>query len=124
MQHELAEIYADDKTFIDFFADDLNDGKVWYNLSEFGRVYEINGTCLLCCFVASKSFATANFGTPENRDSFGVNNAEGVIYFRAQDVSGVKVDQVITINGKEYLVTKADLLQDQVWRLELGRVQE
>ena len=116
--------YERKKTFLDYFAKDLEDGHVWYNSGEFARYHNINGCSLLSVF--AKNIATGSMmeKTSDEAKPLGVNNAEGVLFCRAQDVSGVKADQTIMLDGKEYLVTNATLIQEQIWRIELARVQE
>ena len=107
--------YERKKTFLDYFAKDLEDGHVWYNSGEFARYH-----------IFAKNIATGSMmeKTSDEAKPLGVNNAEGVLFCRAQDVSGVKADQTIMLDGKEYLVTNATLIQEQIWRIELARVQE
>ena len=117
----LSEHYAKKKTFLDFFAHDLTDGKVWYNSGEFARFHDINGYKLLSILVTN--VISRSITTPEH-DPQGINEAEGVLFCRSQEIKGVKEGQVIRVDYKEYVISKANLLQDQVWRIELTRIQE
>ena len=112
------------KTFLDHFANDLNDNKTWFNNSEFARYHVINGVSLLSVFATNTVSQTLKYSADNDGVPFGINNAEGILYCRAQEVRGVKVGEIITLDGKTYQINKANLLQDQVWAIVLTRVQE
>ena len=117
----LSEHYKKKRTFIDFFANDLTDGKVWFNISEFGRYHDINGYKLLSILATNTDSKAL---TTSEQNPQGINEAEGVLFCRAQEIKGVKEGQVIRVDYKEYVISKANLLQGQVWRIELTRIQE
>ena len=124
MLRDYSKLYERKRSFQDYFAKDLTDEKVWYNSGEFARYHNIDGYKLLCVIAKNTTTNSMVDKTTPNKYALGVNDAEGVLFCRAQDISRVKADQVITIDGKEYLVKNARLLQEQVWRIELARVQE
>ena len=123
MPLNLKEIYSGDKTFLDYFSDDLQDNNVWYNPSEFARYHDVNGVKLLSVF-ATNDFTYMLRKAPVEKDTPGINQAGCVLYCRVHDVLGFKAEQVIRIDGKIYQVKNANLIQEQVWRVELMRIQE
>ena len=121
MRPDLLRIYDKHKTFLDYFANDLNDNNAWYNNSEFARFHIVNGKQLLSVLAHNKS-SDMNKISPV--DTPGINQAECVLYCRAADVKGVRSEQALMIDGKRYQVQSADLIQGQVWKIELFRIQE
>ena len=118
MIQSIHDIYARDTTFLDDVASDLDDGAVWFNNSEFARYHNIDGVKILSVFTADTYTRKINIhvdgGTPE-----GVNKSRGVLYCRAQEISGVNAEQPLRVDGKMYTVSEARMLQGQVWRIVL-----
>ncbi|MBQ3455220.1 MAG: hypothetical protein IJG36_02175, partial [Synergistaceae bacterium] len=52
--------------------------------------------------------------TPE-----GISKSRGILFCRAQEISGVNAEQPLRVDGKLYTVSEAILIQDQIWRIVL-----
>ena len=118
MLKAIHDLYARDKTFLDYLAHDLDDDAVWFNNSEFARYHDVNGKKILSIFTTDtknkKLDITIDGHTPE-----GISKGSGVLFVRAKDFKGdVKLGK-IKIDGKSYVVAEAHLIQDQVWRITL-----
>lgn len=118
MWEQIAEIYSD-KTFIDFFAHDLEDGAVWFNNSEFARWHEVNGKKILSVFTNDVRSKKINIRL-DGQNPEGVADTVGVLFFRARDIRGViKAESQLKLDGELYTVSEARLIQDQIWRVVL-----
>ena len=118
MLKAIHDLYARDKTFLDYLAHDLDDDAVWFNNSEFARYHDVNGKKILSIFTTDtqnkKLDITIDGHTPE-----GISKGSGILFVRAKDFKGnVKLGN-IKIDGKSYVVAEAHLIQDQVWRITL-----
>ena len=102
----------------DEMAADLKDSAVWFNNSEFARYHDINGAKILSVFTSDRRTQSINVhvdgATPE-----GVSKSRGILFCRAQEISGVNAEQPLRLDGKMYTVSEARLIQDQVWRIVL-----
>ena len=118
MIQAIHDIYAQDRTFLDEVAADLEDSAVWFNNSEFARYHDINGAKILSVFTSDRRTQSINVhvdgATPE-----GVSKSRGILFCRAQEISGVNAEQPLRLDGKMYTVSEARLIQDQVWRIVL-----
>ena len=120
MWEQIAEIYSKEKTFIDFFAHDLEDGAVWFNNSEFARWHEVKGKKILAIFTSDVRSKKINTRLNE-QNSEGVTDTAGVLFFRARDIRGViNAGSQLKFDGELYTVAEARLIQDQIWRVVLG----
>lgn len=112
------DIYAQDKTFLDEVATDLEDNAVWFNNSEFARYHDINGVKILSVFTSDRRTQSINIHvdgtTPE-----GVSKSRGILFCRAQEIYPPCAEQSLRLDGKIYTVSEARLIQDQVWRIVL-----
>ena len=112
------DIYAQDRTFLDEVATDLEDNAVWFNNSEFARYHDINGAKILSVFTSDRRTQSINIHvdgtTPE-----GISKSRGILFCRAQEISGVNAEQPLRVDGKMYTVSEARLIQDQAWRIVL-----
>jgi len=118
MLKSIHDIYSRDKTFIDFEAQDLEDGAVWFNNSEFARYHDVRGKKILSIFtknIRDKSLEfRANKQNPE-----GVTQCSGVLYCRAKDIKTTfQAGSSLKFDGELYTISEADL-QGQVWRVVL-----
>ena len=118
MLKSIHDLYSRDDTFLDFVAHDLDDDEVWFNNSEFARFHNVNGVKILSIFTSDKRTQAINIHvdgtTPE-----GISKSRGILFCRAQEISGVNADQPLRLDGKMYTVSEARLIQDQVWRIVL-----
>ena len=118
MLKAIHDVYARDETFLDFLAQDLDDSAVWFNSSEFARFHDIDGVKILSVFTGDKRTQSINIHvdgtTPE-----GITKSRGILFCRAQEISGVNAEQPLRVDGKMYTVSEARLVQDQVWRIVL-----
>lgn len=118
MIQSIHDIYTQGRTFLDEVASDLEDGAVWFNSSEFARYHDIDGVKILSVLTSDRRTQSVNVhvdgATPE-----GVSKSRGILFCRAQEISGVNADQPLRIDGKMYTVSEARLIQDQVWRIVL-----
>ena len=120
MWEQIAEIYSKDRTFLDFFARDLEDGAVWFNNSEFARWHEVKGKKILAIFTSDVRSKKINTRLNE-QNSEGVTDTAGVLFFRARDIRGViNAGSQLKFDGELYTVAEARLIQDQIWRVVLG----
>ena len=118
MLKSIHDVYSRDETFLDFLAQDLDDCAVWFNSSEFARFHDIDGVKILSVFTGDKRTQSINIhvdgATPE-----GITKSRGILFCRAQEISGVNAEQPLRVDGKMYTVSEARLIQDQVWRIVL-----
>ena len=119
MMKAIHDLYSRDKTFLDFFAHDLDDGAVWFNNSEFARFHDVNGKKILAIFTQNARSQILNITLGDGRKTEGVTRSQGVLLCRAQDLKKVASGQSMKLNGKLYTVSEARLIQDQVWRIVL-----
>lgn len=118
MIQSIHDIYAQDSTFLDELASDLEDGAVWFNNSEFARFHDIDGVKLLSVFTANKHTRRITISN-DNENPEGVKQTGGVLFCRAQEVGHVNAEQPLRIDGKLYTVLEARLIQGQIWRIEV-----
>ncbi len=118
MIQSIHDIYAQDSTFLDELASDLEDGAVWFNNSEFARFHDIDGVKLLSVFTANKHTRRITISN-DNENPEGVKQSGGVLFCRAQEVGHVNAEQPLRIDGKLYTVLEARLIQGQIWRIEV-----
>ena len=118
MLKAIHDLYARDKTFLDYLAHDLDDDAVWFNNSEFARFHDVNGKKILSIFTTDTKNKKLDI-TIDGRTPEGISKGSGVLFVRAKDFKGdVKLGK-IKIDGKSYVVAEAHLIQDQVWRITL-----
>ena len=118
MIQSIHDIYAQDSTFLDELASDLEDGAVWFNNSEFARFHDVDGVKLLSVFTANKHTRRITISN-DNENPEGVKQTGGVLFCRAQEVGHVNAEQPLRIDGKLYTVLEARLIQGQIWRIEV-----
>ena len=118
MIQAIHDIYAQDRTFLDEVAADLEDNTVWFNNSEFARYHDINGAKILSVFTSDRRTQSINIHvdgtTPE-----GISKSRGILFCRAQEISTPCAEQPLRLDGKMYTISEARLIQDQVWRIVL-----
>lgn len=120
MMKAIHDLYARDKTFIDYFAHDLDDGAVWFNNSEFARFHDIDGRKILSIFTSDTRGKYVNVRISENNNPELIHRSGGVLLCRAQDISGNwNAGASLKLDGRLYTVSEARLIQDQVWRVVL-----
>ena len=61
MIQAIHDIYAQDRTFLDEVAADLEDNTVWFNNSEFARYHDINGVKILSVFTSDRQTQSIMF---------------------------------------------------------------
>lgn len=114
------DLYAREETFLDFVAHDLDNGAVWFNNSEFARFHNVNGKKILSILTSDMRSRTINIRINEDQNPEGVSKSSGILFCRAQDIRGnIKSGQLLELNGREYTVSEARLIQDQIWRITL-----
>lgn len=120
MMKAIHDIYARDETFLDFLAHDLDDGAAWFNDSEFARFHDIDGRKILSIFTSDTRGKTVNVRIDEDSGPELIHKSVGVLFCRAQNISGNwNVGVSLRLDGRQYTVSEARLLQDQVWRITL-----
>ncbi|MBR0278795.1 MAG: hypothetical protein IJQ75_02280 [Synergistaceae bacterium] len=112
------DIYAQDRTFLDDVASDLEDNTVWFNNSEFARYHNINGRKILSVFTGDHRTQAINIHVDDTTPE-GISKSRGILFCRAQEISGVNAEQPLRVDGKLYTVSEAILIQDQIWRIVL-----
>ena len=118
MIQSIHDIYARDTKFLDDLASDLEDNAVWFNNSEFARYHNINGVKILSVFTGDSRTQKINIRI-DSENPEGVSKSRGILFCRAQEISGVNAEQPLRLDGKMYTVSEARLIQDQVWRIVL-----
>ena len=113
------DVYSRDKTFLDFLAQDLDDNAAWFNSSEFARFHDINGTRILSVLTSDAQSRKIDIRVGYDENPEGVSKSRGILFCRAQEISGVNAEQPLRVEGKMYTVSEARLIQDQVWRIVL-----
>lgn len=116
MLKAIHDLYAQEKTFIDFEAQDLDEDAVWFNDSEFARWHDVNGNKILSIFTTDtrnkKLDITIDGHIPE-----GISKGSGVLYARAKDFKKeFAVGAKFKLDGKLYTVSES-ALQGQVLRI-------
>lgn len=119
MLKAIHDLYARDKTFLDYLAHDLDDDAVWFNNSEFARYHDVNGKKILSIFTTDTKNKKLDI-TIDGRTPEGISKGSGILFVRAKDFKGDVNLGRIKIDGKSYIVAEAHLIQDQVWRITLG----
>ena len=122
MMKAIHDLYARDETFLDFLAHDLDDGAAWFNNSEFARFHDLDGKKILSIFTSDTHGKTLNISIDSGEDNTPqlVHRSGGVLFCRAQNISGNwHVGATLRLDGRQYTVSEARLLQDQVWRVVL-----
>lgn len=119
MLKSIHDLYSRDDTFLDFVAHDIDDDEVWFNNSEFARFHNVNGKKVLSIFTVDTRSKKLDI-TIDGHSHEGVSKGSGVFYARAKDFKKeIAIGAKIKLNGKNYTVSEARLIQDQIWRLEL-----
>ena len=120
MMKAIHDLYSRDKTFIDYFAEDLNNNCAWFNNSEFARFHDIDGRKILSIFTSDTRGKYVNVRISENDRPELIHKSSGVLLCRAQDISGNwNAGASLRLDGRLYTVSEAKLIQDQVWRVVL-----
>ena len=122
MMKAIHDLYARDETFLDFLAHDLDDDAAWFNNSEFARFHDLDGRKILSIFTSDTRGKTLNISinADTNQDPQLVHRSGGVLFCRAQNISGNwNVGASLRLDGRQYTVSEARLIQDQVWRIVL-----
>lgn len=120
MMKAIHDMYARDETFLDFLAQDLDDGAVWFNNSEFARFHDLDGRKILSIFTADKRGKTYHITVNEENPPERIQQSGGILFCRAQNISGNwHAGATLRLDGRQYTVSEARLLQDQVWRVVL-----
>ena len=119
MLKAIHDIYARDKTFIDFLAHDLDDSAVWFNSSEFARFHDLDGEKVLSILTSDTRSQPLNIKIGDGAYSEGVSKSREILLCRAQEISGLNAEQPLRVDGKLYTISEARLIQDQVWRIVL-----
>lgn len=119
MVKAIHDIYAQDETFLDFVAHDLEDGAVWFDNSEFARFHDINGKQVMSVLTTDVRHAKVALRLGSNERPEGITKGQGVLYCRVGDLKNVKTGAKIKIDGRLYLVDEVNLLQEQIWRIVL-----
>ena len=120
MMKVIHDIYARDETFIDFLAHDLDDDSVWFNNSEFARFHDIDGKKILSIFTSDTRGKTLNISINGENNPELVHRSGGILFCRAQNIAGNwNIGASLRLDGRQYTVSEARLIQDQVWRIVL-----
>ncbi len=120
MMKSIHDIYSRDETFIDSFADDLDDCAVWFDESEFARFHTIGNKKILSIFTKYAASQAIAYRAGRNDNPEGITKAVGTLYCRVQDIKGnFTAESQIKLDGKLYTVLDASIIQDQVWRVTL-----
>lgn len=119
MLKAIHDVYSRDETFLDFFAHDLDDDIAWFNNSEFARFHDINGTRILSVLTSDTQSRKIDIRVGYDENPEGIRKSGGILFCRAQEISGVNAEQPLRVDGKMYTVSEARLIQDQVWRIVL-----
>lgn len=112
-----SEIYSRKKTFIDFEAQDLASGAVWFNNCEFARYHNLDGKKILAVLTGNVKNKAVNLAS--SKDKEGYAKSSGIVFFRACDIKGVmKAGASLTLDGELYTISEA-ILEGQVWKIVL-----
>ena len=117
--NDFLDLYETGGTFKDEVAFDFDDGAVWFNMDEFGRFHDIEGKSVLSVFVGDKRSQTLNIRIGSKENPEGIVKARGILFVRADEIDGLKAEQVLRLDGRLYTVAEARILQDRVWRIVL-----
>jgi len=114
---ELLELYSDDTTFREQVGHDLEDGAAWFNLDEFGKHHDIEGKKVLAVLTGDMREQTITVNSRES--TVGIAKSRGILFVRADEISGIKAEQILRLDARLYTVAEARILQDSVWRIVL-----
>ena len=117
MLKAIHDLYAQDKTFIDFEAQDLEEDAVWFNSSEFARYHDVNGKKILSIFTTDTKNKKIDI-TIDGRAPEGISKASGVFYARAKELKEFAIGAKFKLDGKLYTVSETSL-QGQMRRVTL-----
>lgn len=99
---------------------DLNDGNVWFTLSEFAREMTVDGVKVMAVFCNDMRTQVLDIGRSRDERPQGISDRGGVLFLRADEVDGVyKSGSPLHLEGRLYTVEQANLLQGYVWRVVL-----
>lgn len=116
---EMLDLYARETAFRDQVALDFDDGAVWFNIEEFGRLHDINGKKLPAVFAGDRRGQKVEIQSNSKEASEGIVKSRGILFVRADEIEGIRADQSLRLDGRLYIVTEARILQDRVWRIVL-----
>lgn len=113
------DLYSQDTTFLDELANDLEDGAVWFNNSEFARFHNLDGHKIISVFTADTRAKPLNIRINDEDNPELISRSSGVLFCRAQDTGKWSKGASLTLDGRLYTVSEARLIQDQIWRVVL-----
>lgn len=114
------DIYSRDESFLDYLAHDLDDASVWFNNSEFARFHDIDGKKILSIFTSDTRGKTFSININDENNPELVHRSGGILYCRVQNIAGNwNIGASLRLDGRQYTVSEAKLIQDQVWRITL-----
>ncbi|MDR1621497.1 MAG: hypothetical protein LBS00_03875 [Synergistaceae bacterium] len=116
---EMLDLYAQETTFRDQVALDLEDGAAWFNIDEFGKFHDIEGKKVLSVFAGDRRGQTIVIRSDAKENSEGIVKSRGILFVRADEMDGVRADQALRLDGRLYTVAEARIIQDRVWRIVL-----
>lgn len=96
--------------FKDFF---LQDADTFFSPFDFARVHSINGHDVLCLFTSDKK---TRFLSVDGENIPGKNF---VLFVKKSDILNAKSGQSVNIDGQFFLISNAQDIQNNIWRIEL-----
>ena len=112
---EIKKLYGERKSIIESIRDDVMNHECFFDDNLFARWYDVDGHKILGVLTNSRAIREYN-----GQSDIGTIGRQVLVFMcRASDISYVKENQVIRINGKNYYVTEARKIQDVYWRIEL-----
>lgn len=115
MWRNLRKLYNQPLNFISQVLLDVEDLDLWFNVNEFAKIYDINGHKVKCVFMN----ATHKFRNSKLNAGDLIMTADATLYLKGSDVSDLRAEQTLRINGKLYTIIDVANLQNAIWRVSL-----
>ena len=109
--NEIGSLIADYHEPYDFTLSVHEDiPQIFFNMHEFGAIHDIDGHKVPCIFTGVKRSTVS---------ADGVMRCDSVLFVLNEDVNKVVIGMKVVLNGRAYIVSNANLIQGELWRIEL-----
>ena len=100
-----------------FFHRDVEDSRIWFDMSAFGEILSIDGHKVLGIMTHPRNSDYRMAG-----ESQGYSRGDMTLYVKCSDVSNVTAGQEVNIEGVTFTVKSHSVIGHEVRRIELGAV--
>lgn len=99
----------------DFYARDIEDGHIWFDLGAFAEIVNINGHKVQAILASRRNSEYHRNGATQGYSEGGM-----VLYAKCSDISNVTAGQSVKINGVMFTVESHGVIGHEVRRIELS----